>query len=56
MYGAGRPKIRELRRRNKFTFSSAKIIERTEDTNGSIYRFNRGYKPGLSAEVITFVI
>ena len=57
MYGAGRPKkLESLEDEINSPFRQLKIIERTEDTNGSIYRFNRGYKPGLSAELITFVI
>ena len=57
MYGAGLPKkLESLEDEINSPFRQLKIIDRTDDANGSICRFNRGYKPGLSAEVITFVI
>ena len=57
MYGAGLPKkLESLEDEINSPFRQLKIIDRTEDANGSICRFNRGYKPALSAELIAFII
>ena len=56
MYGAGLPKkLESLEDEINSPFRQLKIIDRTDDANGSICRFNRGYKPALSAELIAFI-